>query len=196
MYRNFFAKRSNLSLLAGCALLASQLACGKTTESSASGSNNDSSCEAPAAAPAAAAPPACQHTMFSKYQIGAFGAVNSTIIDIALNPNKTGDIGTSFQDKLANAGTARQTQFAGNLAALLITTYGNPSDPNYIAYTGPGMLAAHSDLKITTAQYDKFISEVVVAALSANGVPADDINNCFAPQVTDPNFVASIVSCK
>jgi hypothetical protein len=55
------------------------------------------------------------------------------------------------------------------------------------------MEAAHAGLGITQAQYDAFLSMVVLPALTSSGVPGEDITMCFAPPVVDPAFVGSIV---
>jgi len=60
------------------------------------------------------------------------------------------------------------------------------------AYTGPTMEAAHAGMGITQAEYDAFIG-LIVTVLTDNGVPTDDINNCFAPTLTDPAFAATII---
>ena len=48
-------------------------------------------------------------------------------------------------------------------------------------------------LGITSDQYDYFIMNQVVPALTMNGVSMDDVSSCFAPIVTDADFKASIV---
>jgi hypothetical protein len=66
--------------------------------------------------------------------------------------------------------------------------YGGPDN-----YTGRDMEKVHKGMKITSDQYDWFVSNVVVTALKESGVADDDIKNCFAPPVVDPAFKASIV---
>jgi hypothetical protein len=87
--------------------------------------------------------------------------------------------------------------FKGNLAAFLVYAYGGPTSIMYTdgkTYSGlQDMTAAHTGLAITTDQYNYFIANVVVPALTGNGVPMGDVSSCFAPVVTDPTFVASIV---
>jgi hypothetical protein len=63
------------------------------------------------------------------------------------------------------------------------------------------MVAAHTGLGITSAQFDYFIGNIVVPALTNSGVKhgvggaadPNDITTCFAPVVTDAAFKASIV---
>jgi hypothetical protein len=63
------------------------------------------------------------------------------------------------------------------------------------------MLAAHVGLGITSAQFDYLIGNVIVPALTDNGVKhgaggaadPNDVASCFAPVVTDAAFKASIV---
>ena len=83
---------------------------------------------------------------------------------------------------------AQVTTLKTNLGAFLVYAYGGPNN-----YTGKTMEAAHAGLAITSDQYDYFITDVVVAALTEGGVAADDISGCFAPVVTDATFKASIV---
>lgn len=129
----------------------------------------------------------CAGEMFDTYGEPAFLAVNDSIIDLAVAA-PTSMLGTSFQD-LAAEGGARVEAFRTNLANFLVLAYGGPNN-----YTGPSMADAHANLGITQAQYDYFITEVVVPALADNGVPEADITECFAPPVTDPDFVGDIVT--
>ena len=63
-----------------------------------------------------------------------------------------------------------------------------------MTYSGlQNMTSAHAGLAITTDQYNYFISNIVVPALTSNGVPTGDVSSCFAPVVTDAAFVATIV---
>lgn len=133
-----------------------------------------------------APPAACSSQMFDKYGLDAFVAVNDSVIALAVAA-PTAMVGTTFQD-LAAAGEARVAEFRTNLASFLVKVYGGPDN-----YTGPTMVEAHTGLAITSEQYDYFIASVVVPALVENGVPEDDITNCFAPPVVDPAFKASIV---
>jgi hypothetical protein len=129
----------------------------------------------------------CSSEMFGKYGETAFLAVRDSIVARALAA-PTDQLGDSFQ---AFAGSATEDQialFQNHLAAFLVMVYGGPND-----YSGRDMAAAHAGLGITSDQYDYFIAEVVVPSLSENGVPMDDISNCFAPPVTDAAFKASIV---
>jgi hypothetical protein len=54
------------------------------------------------------------------------------------------------------------------------------------------MITAHTGMGITQAQYDDFVT-MIAGILATDGVPADDINNCFAPVLVDPAFSATIV---
>jgi hypothetical protein len=55
------------------------------------------------------------------------------------------------------------------------------------------MATAHTGLGITSAQYDYFVTSIVVPALTNSGVPMDDVSSCFAPPITSADFKASIV---
>jgi hypothetical protein len=129
----------------------------------------------------------CSSQMFEKYGAEAFLAVRDSIVAKALAA-PTDKLGDSFQAFAASATEDRVALFQDHLAAFLVMVYGGPND-----YSGRDMRAAHAGLGITSDQYDYFITEVVVPALSENGVPSDDISKCFAPPVTDPAFKASIV---
>jgi hypothetical protein len=54
------------------------------------------------------------------------------------------------------------------------------------------MVTAHTGMGITQAQYDDFIG-LIAGILASAGVPADDINYCFAPPLVDPAFSSTIV---
>jgi hemoglobin len=129
----------------------------------------------------------CSSQMFDKYGADAFIAVRDSIVAKALAA-PTDQLGDSFQSFAGSATDAQLQRFQDHLAAFLVMVYGGPND-----YTGRQMEEAHAGLGITSDQYDYFITEVVVPALSESGVPSDDITNCFAPPVTDPAFKASIV---
>ncbi len=113
-------------------------------------------------------------TMFEKYGQEAFVKVNNSIIAKAAAA-PTASVGGSFK-ALTPAQVATLTT---NLGDFLIQAYGGPKN-----YKGKDMVKAHEGLNITEAQYDYFITEVVVKALSENGVSTDDITNGFAPAVT------------
>lgn len=122
-------------------------------------------------------------TMFAKYGAAGFTAVNNKIISKALAA-PTASVGTSFQ----GLSDAQKMTLSNNLAAFLIQAYGGPAN-----YAGRTMTAAHTGLNITEAQYDYFISDVVVPALSESGVTMEDITNGFAPAVTEKK--AGSVKC-
>lgn len=129
----------------------------------------------------------CSSQMFDKYGETAFVAVRDSIVTKAVAA-PTDKLGDSFADFAGSATPGQLQVFQDHLAAFLVMVYGGPAN-----YEGRSMEAAHAGLGITSDQYDYFITEVVVPALADNGVPADDISNCFAPPVTDPAFKASIV---
>jgi hypothetical protein len=94
----------------------------------------------------------------------------------------------------------------GKLAAFLVWVYGGPNSITYTdgkMYTGNGqdMVAAHTGLGITDAQYTYFVTNIVVPALTSSGVKhgaggaadPDDVGSCFAPPLLDATFQASIV---
>lgn len=89
---------------------------------------------------------------------------------------------------LVAEGTPAVDAFKTSLANFISDAYGCTTS----AYTGPSMEAAHAGLGITEAEYTAFIG-LIVTVLQDNGVPDDDINNCFAPPLVDPAFSATII---
>ena len=136
---------------------------------------------------------------FDTYSATAFVAVNEQIFSNVVaelgGPNGTTKLGTSFNAPASNP--TELARFKGSLAAFLVYAYGGPSSITYTdgkTYTGPqDMAAKHASMAITDAQYDYFVANIIVPALTAKGVPADDVSSCFAPVVTDAAFKASIV---
>jgi hypothetical protein len=137
------------------------------------------------------------------YGATAFVAVNESIfsyVTAQITDAGTTNLGDSFT-KIGSGNPPSTTDdlptFKGALAAFLVYAYGGPTSIKYSdgkTYSGlQDMTAAHTGLAITANQYNYFIANVVVPALSSNGVPMGDITSCFAPVVTDPAFVASIV---
>ena len=129
----------------------------------------------------------CSKAMFAKYGEAGFLAVNDKIIARATAMGIEAQIGDSFTKLTATQAMALKT----NLGIFLINAYGG--DPAKYPYKGQTMKEAHTGLGITTAQYNAFIGMVVVPALTDAGVSMDDITMCFAPVVTDPAFMATIV---
>ncbi len=140
---------------------------------------------------------------FDTYGTTGFVAVNKSIIAnvmTEMSTNGTTNLGDSFT-KIGTGVPASTSDnaamFEGKLAAFLVYAYGGPEKITYtdgVSYTGPqDMVTAHTGLNITSAQFDYFVSNVVVPALTTNGVSADDVTSCFAPVVTSAAFKASIV---
>ena len=137
------------------------------------------------------------------YGAAAFVAVNESIVTHVvseLTANGSTNLGTSFT-KVGSGDPASTTDdmatFKGKLAAFLVYAYGGPTSIEYTdkkTYSGlQNMAAAHAGLAITDDQYDYFIINQVVPALTDNGVPESDVTSCFAPIVLDKAFKASIV---
>jgi hypothetical protein len=134
-----------------------------------------------------AAGASCATMMFDKYGADAFVAVRDSIVTKALAA-PTAMLGDAFQNFASSSSSAQIDAFKQNLADFLVMVYGGPNN-----YHGATMEQAHAGLAITSDQYDYFIGNVVVPALSENGVSTDDISNCFAVPLSDPTFKASIV---
>lgn len=135
---------------------------------------------------------------FETYGAEAFVAVNEQIftnVVAELGANGPSNVGTSFNAPAADP--ARLAHFKGDLAAFLVFAYGGPTKITYTdgkTYEGPqDMVEAHKGLAITNAQYDYFVTNIVVPALTSKGVPGADVSSCFAPIIVDPAFKASIV---
>jgi hypothetical protein len=133
----------------------------------------------------------------------AFVAVNEQIftnVNSEITAHSTANLGDSFT-KIGSGNPPSTADglaaFKGNLAAFLVYVYGGPLSTTYtdsVTYAGPqDMVESHAGLAITSAQYDYFVTNIVVPALTAKGVPTSDISSCFAPPLVDPAFKASIV---
>ena len=140
---------------------------------------------------------------FDTYGTAAFVAVNEAIfanVTTEIMANGTQNLGDAFT-KIGSGAPASASDdaatFKGKLAAFLVYAYGGPASITYTDgknYSGPqDMVAAHTGLGITSDQYDYFIMNAVVPALTGSGVSAEDVSSCFAPIVTDAAFKASIV---
>ena len=128
------------------------------------------------------------------YGVNAFVAVNEQIFSnvvTELTNNGTTNLGSSFN---TNGVTP---SFKGNLAAFLVYAYGGPFKIQYTdgkTYIGPqDMVEKHTGFNITSPQYDYFLTNIIVPALTTSGVPVGDVNSCFAPPLVDAAFKASIV---
>ena len=128
------------------------------------------------------------------YGATAFVAVNEKIFELVtaeLTANGAANVGDSF------SAVTDFPNFKGRLAAFLVFVYGGPTSIEYTdgkTYDGvQDMRAAHAGMGITSAQYDYFVVNVVVPALTSSGVPMGDVSSCFAPPVVDASFKASIV---
>jgi hypothetical protein len=146
---------------------------------------------------------------FDTYGVAAFVKVNESIfseIDTQLGTDAgVSGLGTTFEDigtgKLGDASVPalddNGNTFKGKLAAFLVYSFGGPSEITYTdnkTYSGLQMMTtAHTGLGITADEYSYFVTNVVVPALTTNGVSTADVAACFAPVVSDPNFMAQIV---
>lgn len=135
---------------------------------------------------------------FDTYGTNAFVAVNEQIFSnvvTELGANGTSNVGTSFNEPASDP--ARLATFKGNLAAFLVFAYGGPASITYTdgkTYKGPqDMVEEHKGMAITNDQYDYFVTNIIVPALTGKGVTSADVSSCFAPVVTDASFKASIV---
>jgi hypothetical protein len=182
-------------MLAASVLLAAMQGCGSDSTSDAT-----SATKGPGAALKCAS---SGKNAFDTYGATAFVTVNEAIFSNVggeITANGTTNLGDSLT-KIGSgmpASTADDAAtFKGNLAAFLVYAYGGPTSITYTdgkTYMGPQeMASSHAGLGITSDQYDYFISNVVVPALTGSGVTTDDVSSCFAPIVTDAAFKASIV---
>lgn len=135
-----------------------------------------------------------QKNAFDTYGAPAFVAVNEKIFELVtaeLTANGETNLGGSFAE------VTDFPTFKGKLAAFLVFAYGGPSSITYTdnkVYQGPqDMSEVHAGMAITDAQYDYFVANIIVPALTDNGVPTGDVSSCFAPIIVDAAFKASIV---
>lgn len=186
--------RPRLSSLITLALLAPLAACG----------GSDPAADGTGTGPGAALKCASSgKNAWQTFGVDAFVAVNQAIfanVTDEVTMNGATNVGASFSK--IGSGVTPSTRddavvFEGKLAAYLVYVYGGPNSITYIdggKYSGvQDMVAAHVGLNITSAQYDYFITNIVVPALVKNGVTAADVTSCFAPPLVDANFKASIV---
>jgi len=184
-------------------LLAAMQGCGSDSNGSSSASSAGSSGTADKGPGAAFLCMSSGKDAFDTYGAAAFVAVNESIVSnvvAELTANGTDNLGDAFtkigSGKPASTADDMAT-FKGKLAAFLVYAYGGPESITYTdnkSYSGlQNMAAAHVGLGITSDQYDYFVTNQVVPALTDNGVTADDVSSCFAPVVLDATFKASIV---
>jgi hypothetical protein len=141
---------------------------------------------------------------FDTFGATAFVAVNESIFTNVTNEitaHGATNLGGSFT--LIGSGMPVSTTdgaatFKGKLAAFLVYVYGGPDSITYtdnVSYTGnnQSMITAHTGLAITADEYNYFVMNIVVPALTTNGVTTADVSSCFAPAITDATFMASIV---
>jgi hypothetical protein len=191
-------------ILAASVMLAAMQGCSSDSDSMNSGPSGPGGAGASGQGPGAALK--CTSSgmdAWDTYGVDAFVAVNQAIVKNVvdeLNANGTTNLGASFT-KIGSGMPASTSDdmatFEGKLAAFLVYAYGGPNSIKYTdgkMYSGlQNMTAAHVGLAITDDQYDYFITNQVVPALTGSGVPEGDVSSCFAPIVTDPAFKASIV---
>jgi hypothetical protein len=170
------------------------------------GSSSNTSTVNPGGGTGPAATLACASSgtnAFSTYKAAGFVAVNESIftnVNAEIAAHGTTNLGTPFT--LIGSGHPASTSdnlatFKGSLAAFLVYVYGGPTSITYtdnVVYQGPqDMTEAHVGLNITSAQYDYFVTSIIVPALTTNGVSTADVGSCFAPPITSAAFKASIV---
>lgn len=127
--------------------------------------------------------PACMTDVCTTYG-AAVPAVAGQIVDqAAADPQFM-----AFFAPLVAEGPQAVMDFKTSLANFITDAYGCTTG----AYTGPTMEMAHMGMGITQEQYDAFIG-LIAGVLTTNGVPEADVNDCFAPPLVDPAFVATIV---
>lgn len=131
---------------------------------------------------------------FATYGVDAFVAVNEQIfaeVTAELTANGSTNLGDSF------SAVTDFPAFKGRLAAFLVFAYGGPTKITYTdgkTYEGvQDLQAAHAGMAITSEQYDYFVANIIVPALTKSGVPMADVSSCFAPLVVDPAVKASMV---
>ncbi len=127
--------------------------------------------------------PACAVDICATYG-AAVPQVSSDIVDAAATDPMFMD---DFAPLVAQGDAAVQA-FKDSLTNFISDAYGCSSG----LYTGPTMEESHAGLGITQEEYDAFIG-LIAGVLSNNGVPDEDIANCFAPPLVDPAFANTII---
>ncbi|HEX4509128.1 MAG TPA: hypothetical protein VH328_03585 [Burkholderiaceae bacterium] len=165
--------------------------------------SDDSTTPAASAAPGAALKCTSGKDAFDTYGTAAFVAVNEAIVAnvfTELGANNTANLGDSFTkigSGVPPSTTDPAATFKGKLAAFLVYAYGGPTSITYtdgVSYSGlQDMASAHAGLAITDSQFQYFVSNIVVPALTSSGVTTADVTACFAPVLLSPTFQASIV---
>lgn len=187
-------------ILAAGVLLAAMQGCGSDSDSSMGGA---AGAGAVGKGPGATLKCSSGMNAFDTYGAPGFVAVNKAIVAnvvAELKANETANLGDSFTkigSGMPPSTSDDMATFEGKLAAFLVYAYGGPTSIQYTdgkTYSGlQDMTAAHVGLNITSDQYDYFITNQVVPALTDSGVSEADVASCFAPIVTDKDFKASIV---
>ena len=118
----------------------------------------------------------------------AYGAAVPTVASDVTDAAATDPEFMDFFAPLVAQGQPAVDAFKASLASFISDAYGCSDG----AYTGPTMAAAHAGMGITQQEYDDFVG-LIAGVLADNGVPADDINDCFAPPLVDPAFSSTIV---
>jgi hypothetical protein len=147
---------------------------------------------------------------FDTYGLAAFVTVNEAIfanVTSEGSANGSANLGTSF-GQIGMGSHDPLNVFEGQLAAFLVFAYGGPASITYTdnqTYIANGdMVTAHTGFGITAAQYNYFVTNIVVPALTSSGVKhgaggsadPDDVSSCFAPVITGTTgatFMASVV---
>lgn len=209
-------RHSLAAFVLGLGTVIGSAACSSTT-STASGGNPDAGATGDAGDGTGTGPGSslkCDSSgknAWDTYGVSAFVTVNEAIftnVNAEIAAHQTTNLGDSFT-KIGSGNPASTADkidaFKGNLAAFLVFAYGGPTSIKYTdgkSYMGPqDMVQAHTGLNITSAQYDYFVSSIIVPALTASGVKhgaggaadPNDVSSCFAPIVTSAAFKATIV---
>jgi Bacterial-like globin len=126
---------------------------------------------------------------YETYGAAGFVAATNEIIKGAMAAD-TNKLGTTLDDFYndPDAPPDQAIQFTESLRSFLVWAYGGPNE-----YYGRTMQVSHTGLNITRDQYDYFVSDVIVPALTEVGVKAEDLGSCFAPIVTDESFILTII---
>jgi hypothetical protein len=155
--------------------------------------------------------PACASGMnaFETYGSAAFVTVTKAIVantlaefggsgGAAAGEANLGSAFTNIGNAAAGSDYADDgTAFTGRLAAFISLAYGGPTSTTVdgVSYDGEiDMKTAHAGMAITSAQYDYFVTNDIVPALTASGVTTADVTACFAPVVTDDTFKNTIIN--
>jgi hypothetical protein len=122
------------------------------------------------------------------YICTTYGAAVPDVVDEIVTLALADDRFAPDFQAVVDGGDTRVAEFKKNLGDFIVTAYGCAD-----TYTGPDMVTAHANIAIDKQHYTDFLLDIVAKALLNKGVPADDVNNCFAPPLLPDGDLAKTI---